>query len=112
MGILIEELAQESGPGPEHADHDDGRLDALASNLGMTADPIENAQPVREAVHHRVADCQLAELVQLRFVVDRLAQDREPLEEVSGPEVVEPRFLARFGDGVGGDELGHSAARL
>ena len=62
---------------------------------GVLRDPVVDLQPVHQATDHVLLQRELADLVQLRLVVGRRAQDGESLEEFVGPKSSEPAVRPR-----------------
>ncbi len=81
-------------------------------DVGMLFGPVDDLESVGQAADDVAVNRGVAELVELGFVVHRPAVHGEALAECVGPEVVEARRLACFGDQLVDDQVAHAVKVL
>ena len=82
-----------------------------SATSGWFGDPVDHPQPVRQGAHEHAGERDRAEVVEARVASERLADRREAVAEVVGPEVLQPGRRARVGEEHLGSEVGHTAPR-
>ncbi len=76
-------------PRSHHADHDDRRRDALPGDLGVSGEPMVDAQPGAQAVHHSPAKGHATQFVERRRGVS-VEEHTERFTKAGRAEVLEP----------------------
>jgi hypothetical protein len=94
-GIEREQLVQDRGARARAADHEHGREDRLAQDLGPLPPQLGELEPVAQRAHDLRARDETAGEGQPRLALERLDEQLEVGAPLVAAEVVEPRAHAR-----------------